>query len=88
MAKATKKAEKPQKALRKGVTQRLRELLTGTPTAIPEMMAGLEVDEAAVLEGLRRLGKARKGELRSGIVLGKPCWWWEPAEEGRPGDAP
>ena len=58
MAKAAKKSQKPQKALRKGASRRLRELLTDTPTSIPEMMAGLEMDEAAVLEGLRRHGSA------------------------------
>jgi len=88
MAKAAKKSQKPQKALRKGASRRLQELLTDTPTSIPEMMAGLELDEASVLEGLRRLGKARKGTLRSGIVLSKPCWWWAPAEEDLPEAAP
>ena len=66
-----------ERVLRKGVTKRLRALLAGGPHTIAHMRSMLAVDEDAVLYGLRRLGKAKRGRLRSGMVAGKPCWWWE-----------
>jgi hypothetical protein len=70
----------PHRAVRKGVTNRLRALLAKGPCTIPDMQAALAVDEAAVLRGLRRLGKSKKGILHSGMVAGKPAWWCGPAE--------
>jgi len=63
----------------KGVTKSLRAYLSGATHTISEMIAGLDVTEDAVLFGLRRLGKSKKGTLRSGMVEGRPCWWWEGA---------
>ncbi|HET7767613.1 MAG TPA: hypothetical protein VFN74_02490 [Chloroflexota bacterium] len=62
----------------KGVSKRLRAVLSERECTIPEMMAELDVTEEAVLDALRRLGKSEKGTLRSGIVLSRPCWWWIP----------
>ena len=77
MPKKGKKGKKDAPPPFKGVARRLRALLTARETTIPEMTAELDVTEAAVLDGLRRLGKSRKGTLRSGMVDGRPCWWWE-----------
>ena len=69
------------RVLRKGVTKRLRALLATGPHTIPNMRSALTVDEDAILYGLRRLGKSKKGTLRSGMVAGKACWWWETERE-------
>ena len=84
--KATKKAKKPERASFKGITKALRAYLADGPRTIPEMIAALSVTEEAVLFGLRRLGKSKKGILRSGMVQGRPCWWWA-AEVAQAGDA-
>lgn len=76
--KAPKKAKKPARASYKGVTKTLRTTLTHTPLTITQMMAGLALTEDAIFYALRRLGKSKKGDLRSGMVKGLPCWWWEP----------
>jgi hypothetical protein len=85
-APAPAQAEKPSY---KGVSKRLRGALAERELSIPEMMAALEVGEDAVLYALRRLGKSKKGTLRSGMVEARPCWWWEPdprqAEGGKAG---
>ena len=75
---APKKTGKPARASYKGVTKTLRASLTQTPLTITQMMAGLSVGEDAIFYALRRLGKSKKGDLRSGMVKGLPCWWWEP----------
>ena len=84
MPKKDKKAKKAVRPSFKGVTKNLRAFLAGGTHTIPEMMAGLDVTEEAVLYGLRRLGKSKKGTLRSGMVEGRPCWWWE-ADDAAPG---
>ena len=73
-----KRAGKPARASYKGVTKTLRAALTHTPLTITQMMAGLALPEDAIFYALRRLGKSKKGDLRSGMVKGLPCWWWEP----------
>lgn len=88
MPKKAKKAKKGQpdgakrpaeaKPSFKGITKSLRAYLGAGPHTIPEMIADLAVSEDAVLYGLRRLGKSKKGTLRSGMVDARPCWWWEP----------
>ena len=65
----------------KGVAKRLRAVLAERECTIPEMIAALDVTEAAVLDALRRLGKSKKGTLRSGIVRSRPCWWWIPSPD-------
>jgi hypothetical protein len=79
-----KPGKKPERASFKGVTKSLRTYLGAGPHTILEMIAALTVTEDAVLFGLRRLGKSKKGTLRSGMVEGRPCWWWE-ADEVQPG---
>ena len=78
MPKKAKKGKKEARPSYKGVGKRVRALLAGREATIPEMVGELDVTEDAVLYALRRLGKSKKGTLRSGIVDGKPCWWWEP----------
>ena len=72
-----KKGKKDAPPSFKGVARRLRAFLSAGEHTIPEMVAQLDVTEDAVLYGLRRLGKSKKGVLRSGMVDGRPCWWWE-----------
>jgi hypothetical protein len=80
-----KSPKKRAKAARKELARRLRSALTGSPITIAQMVEALAADEDAVLGALRRLGKRRKsykGRLHSGMVAGRPCWWWEPAALG------
>ena len=77
MPKKGKKAKQEARPSFKGVSKRLRDLLSAGKPTIPEMMAQLDVTEEAVLYALGRLGKSKKGTLRSGMVEGRPCWWWE-----------
>ena len=87
-AKKAKAGKKPARPSFKGVTKSLRTYLGAGPHTIPEMIAALAVTEDAVLYGLRRLGKSKKGSLHSGMVKGRPCWWWEgELPEGRPAQA-
>ena len=93
--KAAEKAPAAPKASYKGVTKTLRAALTHTPLTITQMMTDLAVPEDAIFYALRRLGKSKKGDLRSGMVKGLPCWWWEPhppqpdaaPSRGKPGKA-
>ena len=81
MPKKGKQSAKTEQAPRpsfKGVSKRLRAVLAERECTIPEMMAALDVTEEGVLDALRRLGKSKKGALRSGIVRSRPCWWWIP----------
>jgi hypothetical protein len=79
----TKQPPKVDKAARRDVTRRLRAALAERPLELVEMCATLQADEELVLIALRRLGKKKRGGLRSGVVGGRNCWWWEP-----PPDAP
>jgi hypothetical protein len=64
---------------RKALAKRLRTTLLGGALTLPEMVGAVEAKEEDVLRALRRLRKTRKhGRLRSGIVSGSACWWWEP----------
>jgi hypothetical protein len=62
---------------RRRVTRRLRQALSERPLEIAEMQEVLQVDEPMVLAGLRRLGKKPGRRLRSGVLEGRNCWWWE-----------
>ena len=60
------------------MTRRLRAALAERPLELGEMGAALQAEEELVLIALRRLGKRKRGRLRSGVVDGRNCWWWEP----------
>jgi hypothetical protein len=64
---------------RKDVARRLRDVLAEGPRDMAEMAGALGTAPDVVVIGLRRLGKSasRKGRLRSGMVAGRACWWWE-----------
>jgi hypothetical protein len=72
------KPPKAKKAGRQDVDRRLQAALAERPLEFEEMRAELQVEEEAVLGALRRLGKKKRGRLRSGVVDGRNCWWWEP----------
>ena len=81
MPKKDKKTKPAARPSYKGVTKQLRAFLTDREATIPEMMSGLDVTEDAILYALRRLGKSKKGTLRSAMVEGRPCWWWQLAPD-------
>ena len=90
MPKQVKKAKKDESApppaerpSYKGIAKRVRTYLAEREATIPELMAALDLTEDAVLHALRRLGKSKKGTLRSGMVELRPCWWWEPEDGAR-----
>jgi hypothetical protein len=73
-----RKPPKAEKAVQQDLTRRLRAALTERPLELVEMGATLQAEEELVLVALRRLGKKKRGRLRSGVVDGRNCWWWEP----------
>ena len=81
-----RKPPKAEKAAHQDLTRRLRAALTERPLELVEMGATLQAEEGLVLVALRRLGKKKRGRLRSGVVDGRNCWWWEPPLAGP--DAP
>jgi hypothetical protein len=83
--KKARRTSAPRRSLRGGrrrFARRLRALLLARPLEIAEMAAALEVEEGVVLVGLRDLRKKRRGQLSSGVVDGRNCWWWVPAAPG------
>jgi hypothetical protein len=62
---------------RRKIARRLRQALSERPLEIVEMQAVLQVEEPQVLAGLRRLNKKPGRRLRSGVLEGRNCWWWE-----------
>ena len=81
-----RKPPKAEMAVQQDLTRRLRAALTECPLELVEMGATLQAEEEQVLAALRRLGKKKRGRLRSGVVDGLNCWWWErPSGPGRPG---
>lgn len=68
---------KIKKKERKDAAKRLREVLAERPLELHEMMAILSAQEDLVLAALRELGEKKRSRLRSGMVEGRPCWWWE-----------
>jgi hypothetical protein len=90
---SARKPPKVDKAARPELTRRLRDVLAERPLEFDEMRASLQAEEALVLDALRRLGKKKRGRLRSGVVDGRNCWWWEPPgavpeTQHEAGDAP
>ena len=83
------KPPKAEKAAQQDLTRRLRAALTERPLELVEMGATLRAEEEPVLVALRLLGKKKRGRLRSGVVDGRNCWWWEPPPAGQDArDAP
>jgi hypothetical protein len=66
---------------RKRLARRLRDALSEYALELPEMIDLLAASESEVLEGLRVLGKKTRGRLRSGVLDGRNCWWWDPPPE-------
>jgi hypothetical protein len=79
MARVAKRSKEKKREERRRLTRRLRQALSERPLEIAEMQEVLQVDEPMVLAGLRRLGKKPGRRLRSGVLEGRNCWWWEQA---------
>jgi hypothetical protein len=62
---------------RRHIARRLRQALSERPLEIQEMQEVLQVGEPLILAGLRRLNKKPGRRLRSGVLEGRNCWWWE-----------
>jgi hypothetical protein len=78
-------ADKPKlgKRERRALARRLQEALVERPLDFPAMEAVLGRDQEVVVAALRELAdrKPDRLRLRSGILEGRACWWWD-AEAG------
>ena len=72
-----REARRRERQERRHLTRRLRETLSQRPLEILEMQEVLQVGEPLILAGLRRLNKKPGRRLRSGVLEGRNCWWWE-----------
>ena len=72
-----REARRRERQERRHLTRRLREALSQRPLEILEMQEVLRVGEPLILAGLRRLNKKPGKRLRSGVLEGRNCWWWE-----------